>query len=158
MKKATSLWPANPPASANILIVDDNRDFVDFLKLLLARDGFHVRSAYSGKECLEAVRGQPVDLLILDVMMPKMDGLQVCEQLKKIAPSLPVILLTAKDDLATRAAAMNFGVSEFIAKPVNIADFLTRVRMQIHACQWGKNVDAAFSTAGGGAENPAAKD
>jgi DNA-binding response OmpR family regulator len=157
MKKPTSLWPASQP-SATILIVDDNRDFVDFLKIVLTRGGFHVRCAYGGKECLEAVRSQPVDLLILDVMMPKMDGLEVCAELKKVAPSLPIILLTAKDDLATRAAAMHFGVSEFIAKPVNIEDFLTRVTTQIRACQWEKKVDAAFSTASGGAENPAGKD
>jgi two-component system response regulator VicR len=155
MKKTTSLSPASRPASANILIVDDNKDLVDFLKLLLTRDGFNVRFAYSGKDCLEAVRDRPVDLLILDVMMPKMDGLEVCAELKKIAPSLPVILLTAKDDLATRAAAMSFGVSEFIAKPVNIEDLLTRVKTQIHACQWEKKVDAAYSTAA--AENFAGK-
>ncbi|MBI2228140.1 MAG: hypothetical protein HYU46_03450 [Deltaproteobacteria bacterium] len=63
-----------------------------------------------------------------------------------MAPSLPVILLTAKDDLATRAIAMALGVSEFLAKPVNIEDFLTRVRTQLSICGWEKSIEAAFST------------
>ncbi|MBI2530618.1 MAG: response regulator, partial [Deltaproteobacteria bacterium] len=75
-----------------------------------------------------------------------MDGLEVCRELKRIAPSLPVILLTAKDDLATRAIAMALGVSEFLAKPVNIEDFLTRVRTQLSICECEKSIDSAIST------------
>jgi two-component system response regulator MprA len=74
-------------------------------------------------------------------MMPKMDGLAVCRELKKMRPSLPVILLTAKDDIATRTTAMNLGVSDFLAKPVNIEDFLTRIRTQCQISQWDKNLD-----------------
>jgi two-component system response regulator MprA len=123
-----------------ILIVDDNPDFVDLIKHLLDHHGFAAQCAYSGAECLEIVRRQNIDLVILDVMMPKMDGLTVCRELKNIAPELPVFLLTAKDDLATRAAAMEFGASEFLAKPVNIEDFLTRVRTQYHISRWDKNL------------------
>jgi DNA-binding response OmpR family regulator len=123
-----------------ILLVDDNHDFVEFLKYLLLHRGFEVRCVYSGTECLEAVRRQDFDLVILDVMMPNMDGLTVCRELKKFAPSLPVFLLTAKDDLATRAAAIKLGASEFLAKPVNIEDFITRVRTQCHVSQWDKSV------------------
>jgi DNA-binding response OmpR family regulator len=123
-----------------ILIVDDNRDFVDLIKHLLDHHGFAAHCAYSGAECLEIVRRQNIDLVILDVMMPKMDGLTVCRELKSIAPALPVFLLTAKDDLATRAAAMEFGASEFLAKPVNIEDFLTRVRTQCQISHWDKNL------------------
>ena len=129
-----------------ILVVDDTKDFVDFLDLLLSHNGFNVRRAYSGQQCLEILSNVSVDLVVLDVMMPKMDGLEVCRELKRIAPSLPVILLTAKDDLATRAAAMTLGVSEFLAKPVNIEDFLTRVRTQVSICEWEKSIESAFST------------
>jgi DNA-binding response OmpR family regulator len=76
-------------------------------------------------------------------MMPKMDGLSVCRELKRMRPSLPVILLTAKDDIATRTTAMNLGVSDFLAKPVNIEDFLTRIRTQYQVTQWDKSLDAA---------------
>jgi DNA-binding response OmpR family regulator len=138
--------PTKPPsADFKILIVDDNRDFVEFIRLLLAHHGYTVRSVCSGRECLERVRREPVDLVILDVMMPQMDGLTVCRELKQLRPALPVILLTAKDDMATRAVAMALGVSEFLAKPVNIADFLTRVRTQHDNRQWDEELNATLS-------------
>ena len=132
---------AKTPPPFSILLVDDNRDFVEFLKYLLSHRGFDVQCVYSGAECLDAVRRQDFDLVILDVMMPKMDGLTVCRELKKLAPALPVFLLTAKDDLATRAAAIELGASEFLAKPVNIEDFITRVRTQCHISQWDKSLE-----------------
>lgn len=135
----TASLPNTAPPFA-ILLVDDNRDFVEFLKYLLSHRGFDVQCVYSGPECLDAVRRQDFDLVILDVMMPKMDGLTVCRELKKFAPSLPVFLLTAKDDLATRAAAIELGASEFIAKPINIEDFIIRVRTQCHISQWDKSL------------------
>lgn len=141
---ATSSAEALP--SFTILVVDDNKDLVDFAKLLLAHHGFNVRWAFSGAECLEIVRDAPIDLVILDVMMPKMDGIEVCRELKRLAPSLPIIFLTAKDDLATRTTAMNMGVSEFLAKPVNIDDFLNRVRAQLSVSSWVKKMDAVFAT------------
>lgn len=131
-----------------ILIVDDNRDFVEFLKFLLSHDGFNIRWAFNGPDALKSVRDQPVDLVILDVMMPKMDGLTVCGELKRMRPSLAVILLTAKDDMATRTSAMNLGVSDFLAKPVNIEDFLTRIRTQCQVSQWEKSLEFAFSREG----------
>jgi DNA-binding response OmpR family regulator len=77
-------------------------------------------------------------------MMPVMDGLQVCHELKKTTPSIPIILLTARDDMTTRAAAMDLGVSEFVAKPVNNRDLLSRVRMQLSNLEWDKTADQAF--------------
>jgi two-component system response regulator MprA len=127
------------------LIVDDNRDFVDLIKQLLCHHGFDAQGAYSGAECLEIVGRQNIDLVILDVMMPKMDGLTVCRELKRIAPGLPVFLLTAKDDLATRAAAMELGASDFLAKPVNIEDFLTRVQTQCDISHWDKNLTTTLA-------------
>ena len=127
----------------SIMLIDDNKDFVEFLKFLLAHHGYDVYSAHSGPDGLAELRKHPVDLVILDVMMPKMDGLQVCAEIKKSDPSLPVILLTAKDDLATRSAAIALGASEFLAKPVNIDDLLTRVRTQCRVSQWDKCIEAA---------------
>jgi two-component system, OmpR family, response regulator MprA len=132
-----------PKPTFTVLIVDDNRDFVEFLKFLLSHDGFNIRWAFNGPDALKSVRDQTVDLVILDVMMPKMDGLTVCRELKRQRPSLPVILLTAKDDIATRTSAMNLGVSDFLAKPVNIEDFLTRIRTQRQVAQWDKNLNEA---------------
>ena len=113
--------------------------------LLLSKHGLSVIGTSSGSECLNIVKSQPIDLVILDVMMPVMDGLEVCHQLKKLKAAIPIILLTARDDMTTRAAAMDLGVSEFVAKPVNNQDLLNRVRMQLRNLEWNKTTDQAFS-------------
>ena len=128
-----------------ILAVDDNKEVLELLILLLSKHGLSVISASRGNECLDIVKSRPVDLVILDVMMPVMDGLQVCQELKKMTPSIPIILLTARDDMMTRAAAMDLGVSEFVAKPVNNRDLLDRVRMQLRTLEWDKTADRVFS-------------
>jgi DNA-binding response OmpR family regulator len=127
-----------------ILVVDDNKGVLEFLLLLLSKHGLSVIGASSGHQCLDIVKRHRVGLIILDVMMPAMDGLEVCQELKKITPSIPIILLTARDDMATRAAAMDLGVSEFVAKPVNNRDLLDRVRMQLRNLEWDKTADQAF--------------
>src|SRR5688500_1722717 len=110
---------ANQTPVPTILVVDDNKGVLEFLLLLLSKCGLSAIGASSGRECLKIVKSRPVDLILLDVMMPVMDGLQVCQQLKKVSPAVPVILLTARDDMMTRAAAMELGVDEFLTKPVN---------------------------------------
>jgi DNA-binding response OmpR family regulator len=128
----------------SILLIDDNNDFVEFLKFLLSHHGYDIYSAHSGLEGLAELRTHPVDLVILDVMMPNMSGLEVCAEIRRMDSSLPVILLTAKDDLATRSAAIALGASEFIAKPVNIDDLLTRVRTQCHVSHWDKSIESTM--------------
>jgi DNA-binding response OmpR family regulator len=127
-----------------ILVVDDNKGILEFLLLLLSKHGLPVIGTSSGSKCLDIVKSQPVDLVILDVMMPVMDGLEVCRQLKKVNAAIPIILLTARDDMTTRAAAMDLGVSEFVAKPVNNQDLLNRIRMQLRSLEWDKTADQAF--------------
>jgi DNA-binding response OmpR family regulator len=136
---------AKPGPEPIVLVVDDNREVLEFLLLLLSRHGLSVIGASSGSECLAIIKSVPVDLIILDVMMPVMDGLEVCQALKKITPSIPIILLTARDEMTTRAAAMDLGVSEFVAKPVNNQDLLNRVRMQLRNLEWDKTADRAFA-------------
>jgi DNA-binding response OmpR family regulator len=77
------------------------------------------------------------------VMMPGMDGLAVCEELKQISPALPIILVTAKDDMTTRVAGMALGVSEFVVKPVNHADLLARIQTQLSVRRWEQEADRA---------------
>lgn len=136
--------PPLPPAT--ILVVDDHPEVVDILSYLLKRNGHNVLAAYNGSDCLEIVQAQHVDVVILDVMMPKMDGLTVCAELKQLAPSLPVILLTARDDMQTRAKGMMLGVSEFVVKPINNRDLLARVQTQIHTRQWEREIDQTSAT------------
>jgi DNA-binding response OmpR family regulator len=118
-----------------ILIVDDDRDARDILTRLLQREGYQCVAVEDGPGCLSAARTENIDVILLDVMMPGMDGLQVCEELQKDEQlrAIPVILLTAKDDLATRADGMARGVSEYLTKPINKRELLGRVQAQLHS-------------------------
>ena len=127
--------------TSTVLVVDDNKDAVDIVARLLSHNGIMALRAYSGQECLEIVRSRPVDVIVLDVMMPGMDGLEVCKHLKEIASAPPIILLTAKDDMATRAAGMSLGVSEFMVKPVNNRDLIARIKTQLSTLEWERAID-----------------
>jgi DNA-binding response OmpR family regulator len=131
--------------SATLLVVDDNKGVLEFLVLLLSKYGYNTIGVASAMECIEIVRQRTVDLIISDIMMPEMNGLELCQELKKLAPQTPIILLTARDDMATRAAAMDLGVSEFVTKPVNNSDLLTRVRTQLRNLEWDKAADEVVS-------------
>ena len=133
------------PEPGTVLVVDDDEDSRRLISHLLKREGYTVQLADSGKAALSALRRKDVDVVLLDVMMPEMDGFAVCRELKK-APgtaTLPVILLTARDDIETRATGMNLGVSEFLAKPVNKAELFQRIQTQIEARQRERELDQA---------------
>ena len=134
---------AQPPSTplATVLVVDDNEDAVDIIARLLSQHGMTAVRAYSGQECLTIVRSRAIDVIVLDVMMPGMDGLEVCQHLKQVVPTPPIILLTAKDDMPTRAAGMSLGVSEFVVKPVNNRDLIARIKTQISTRRWEREID-----------------
>ncbi len=118
-----------------VLVVDDDEDSRRLLSHLLERKGYRVVLADGGQAALDSLRTKEVDVILLDVMMPNMDGFAVCRELKKspATASLPVILLTARDDMETRATGMNLGVSDFLAKPVNREELFLRLRTQVDA-------------------------
>lgn len=120
---------------ANILIVDDDPHTLEILRRWLKREGYETISAESGPSCLEALKSNSIDVIVLDVMMPGMDGLEVCEKLREdeALRLIPVILLTAKDDMETRGRGMILGVSEYLTKPVNKEDLFARIRAQVHS-------------------------
>ena len=128
-------------SSATVLVVDDNKDAVDIVARLLTHNEITALRAYSGQECLDIVRTHAVDVIVLDVMMPEMDGLEVCKRLTELPSPPPVILLTAKDDMATRTAGMSLGVSEFMVKPVNTRDLIARIKTQLSTLQWERDID-----------------
>jgi two-component system cell cycle response regulator len=118
-----------------ILIVDDDPHTLEILSRWLARESYQTVRADSGITCLERLAENRIDVIVLDVMMPDMDGLQVCERLRAHPDwrSIPVILLTAKDDIETRARGMTLGVSEYLTKPVNKLELLTRLKAQVRS-------------------------
>jgi len=122
-------------SQGRVLVVDDDEDSRLLLSHLLERNGYEVVLADGGRAALDSLRTKEVDVILLDVMMPQMDGFTVCRELQKSATtaSLPVILLTARDDMETRATGMNLGVSEFLAKPVNKDELFSRLKTQVAA-------------------------
>ena len=126
-----------------ILVVDDDAGCRDVAARLLEREGYETRQAASGPECLEIVRRERIDLVLLDVMMPDMDGLAVCTALRDAAGTkhLPVILLTARSDMDTRLSGMHHGVSEFLTKPINKFELFARVRAQLHILELAQQLE-----------------
>jgi DNA-binding response OmpR family regulator len=126
---------------AVILVVDDDRDSREIAALLLERAGYRARRAETGPECLRILDGERIDLILLDVMMPGMDGFEVCAALQQRGDRTPVILLTAKDDTDTRLEGMHHGVSEFLTKPINRHELVARVRAQLHILELGRQLE-----------------
>jgi DNA-binding response OmpR family regulator len=129
------------------LVVDDNPDAVEILCRILGSQRLRTVSAFNGEQALEIARSQPLDLILLDVSMPGMDGLTVCEELTKDdrTRGIPVMLITARDDHETRIAGMKLGVSEFLAKPFNKTELLERVRGQLAGRALARQMDETIS-------------
>jgi DNA-binding response OmpR family regulator len=129
------------PATPTILVVDDDPDSREIAARLLQREGYRTRTAAGGDACLALVAAEPVDLILLDVMMPGMDGFEVCAALRAGGHRIPVILLTARDDMDTRLEGMHQGVSEFLTKPINKHELFARVRAQLHILDLNRQLD-----------------
>jgi DNA-binding response OmpR family regulator len=116
-----------------IMVVDDDPDSLSVLVRYVRREGFTVMEASSGADCLRLVRQHPPDVILLDLMMPEMDGFAVCRTLRTepITAEIPVIMLTARDDVEARAEGMELGVSDFIAKPVVRRELTERIHAQL---------------------------
>ena len=113
--------------SATILLVDDEESVQKLLTYPLERDGYRVVQARDGEEALASFDRQPVDLVVLDVMLPKLDGLEVCKRLRS-ASSVPIIMLTARDDELDKVLGLELGADDYITKPFSIREFRSRVK------------------------------
>lgn len=138
-------------AHGRILIVDDDPNTLEILRRWLNREGYATVSADNGPSCLQALAKEAVDVIVLDVMMPGMDGLQVCERLRASEAwrGIPVVLLTAKDDLETRSRGMMLGVSEYLTKPVNKLELFARLQAQLHSRELERRMEATAATVAG---------
>jgi DNA-binding response OmpR family regulator len=115
------------PDSSTILLVDDEDSVQKLLTYPLERDGFRVVSARDGEEALQRFASEPVDLVVLDIMLPKLDGLEVCKRLRAES-SVPIIMLTARDDEFDTVLGLELGADDYITKPFSIREFRSRVR------------------------------
>ena len=122
-----------PRQPARIMVVDDDPDTVAVLSGYLVREGFAAVGAFSGADCLRMVQEDAVDVILLDLMMPQMDGFAVVRALKNRAATaeIPIIMVTARDDIDARAEGMRLGVSDFLSKPVLRHQLANRIRAQL---------------------------
>ena len=111
-----------------ILVCDDDKDIVEAIDIYLTQEGYRVLKAYDGLQALEILKKEEVHLLIIDIMMPKLDGLQVLRALRDRGISTPVLLLTAKSQVADRIAGLDSGADDYLPKPFHPGEFTARVR------------------------------
>ena len=113
-----------------ILICDDDKDIVSALDIYLSSEGFATLKAYDGLECLRLAERNPVDLILLDVMMPGLDGIRTTAKLRESC-NVPIILLTAKSEDADKVLGLNIGADDYITKPFNPIEVIARVKSQL---------------------------
>ena len=114
----------------NVLICDDQPDIVNALKIYLAPEGYHLYEAYTGKEALEVVKRHDIHLILLDVMMPGMDGITATSKIREFS-NAPIILLTAKSETEDKVLGLNVEADDYITKPFVPVEVLARVRSQL---------------------------
>ena len=116
-----------PDPAPTILLVDDEDAVRTVLAFPLEKDGYSVVQAGDGEEALKLFEAQPVDLVVLDIMLPRLDGLEVCKRLRATS-TVPIIMLTARDDELDKVLGLELGADDYITKPFSIREFRSRVR------------------------------
>ena len=114
----------------NVLICDDQPDIVNALKIYLGSEGYHLYEAFNGKDAVEIVKSQDIHLILLDIMMPVMDGITATAQIRQFS-NVPIILLTAKSETEDKVLGLNMGADDYITKPFVPVEVLARVRSQL---------------------------
>ncbi len=114
----------------NILVCDDDREIVDAIEIYLTTEGYNVLKAYDGIQALEMIRENDVQLLILDVMMPRMDGIRATLKIREES-NIPIIILSAKSEDADKVFGLNVGADDYVTKPFNSMELIARVKSQL---------------------------
>jgi DNA-binding response OmpR family regulator len=120
-------------ATAKILVVDDDRNICELLRLYLEKEGYEVTLAADGLEALSLFDKTGPDLVLLDVMMPKLDGWQVCRELRK-KTACPIIMLTAKGEVFDKVLGLDLGADDYVTKPFEAKEVVARVRAVLRRC------------------------
>lgn len=114
----------------NILVCDDDKEIVSAIEIYLSKEGYNIVKAYDGKEALEKLEMNEIHLIILDIMMPKMDGITVANEVRK-NKSIPIIMLSAKSEDYDKVSGLNNGADDYVTKPFNPMELIARVNSQI---------------------------
>ncbi len=133
-----------------ILVCDDEKDIVSALKIYLVSEGYEVVEAYNGKEALSRIREKEIHLVLMDIMMPEMDGITAMVKIREIS-NVPVILLTAKSEDTDKVLGLTVGADDYVTKPFNPVELQARVKSQLRRYMMlgGGNVKKDVLTAGG---------
>jgi DNA-binding response OmpR family regulator len=110
-----------------ILVVDDEKNIVQLARLYLDKEGFRVEAAFDGAQAIEKAKALRPDLIILDIMLPEMDGLAICKELRKTS-NVPIIILTARGDDVDRVVGLELGADDYVTKPFNPRELVARVK------------------------------
>ena len=127
-------------AQYHILVVDDDKEIVDSISIFLQNDGYYVIKAYDGMEAMERLNDNEVHLILLDVMMPKMDGIKALLKIRE-KRNIPVILVSAKSEDTDKIIGLNMGADDYITKPYNPLELLARVKSQLRRYTTLGNMD-----------------
>jgi DNA-binding response OmpR family regulator len=112
----------------NILIIDDEHELLERLSSVLVKENYTVITAADGREGLDKLRDDRYDLILLDIMLPHIDGLKVLQEIRAAGITTPVLMLTAKGDIGDKVTGLNLGADDYLAKPFSIAELMARIR------------------------------
>ena len=136
----------------NILVCDDDKEIVEAIEIYLSQEGHRILKAYDGEEVLKVMKSEKVDLLIIDVMMPKLDGIRTTLKIRE-NENMPIIILSAKSEDADKILGLNVGADDYVTKPFNPLELTARVKSQLRRyTQLGSSVtqeNQAIYTVGG---------
>jgi DNA-binding response OmpR family regulator len=131
-----------PDQTARILLVDDEQSIQALLSYPLRKEGYRVVQASDGREALERFSEQPFDLVVLDVMLPKLDGFEVCRRLRSRS-SVPIIMLTARTDEIDKVVGLELGADDYITKPFSLREFSSRIRAALRRAELSRPLQTA---------------
>ena len=114
-----------------VLIVDDERPIVDILKYNLEKEGYETIEAYDGAQALEMALTKNPDVILLDVMLPKMDGFEVCRKVREKKPTIPILMLTAREEEVDKVLGLELGADDYITKPFSVRELMARVKANL---------------------------
>lgn len=115
---------------ANILVCDDDKEIVDAIEIYLSQDGYHIFKAYDGEQAIEMLKKEDIHLLIMDVMMPRLDGIRATLKIREYS-SIPIIMLSAKSEDTDKILGLNIGADDYITKPFNPLELAARVKSNL---------------------------